>query len=360
MDFSHQYYANAQSYPFIGIPPLTPSHSNSAASDDFNTTSPPDAYPEFPPDQHQHQHQQQHHQQHHQQHQQQPHFSSFDHYQAQFLHQQAQAAANPAAQVPFPGPPTPPNNPTVRQQQQQQHRQEPPSQAAVGNGVHAQPIQPHPDAAAAAAAQKQEALDDHNRRGGSNSDDDDMTPAQSRRKAQNRAAQRAFRERKERHVKDLEAKLANLEAEAQQTTSENERLKREMQKIATENEILRATSSLNNGLPHGSLSPEPRTTGPLEYNPTDFYSDLLAKHNNKTPSHRVAIAEDGERLLAAGATWDLIINHELFKRGLVDVGDVSERLKNHAKCDGQGPVFAERTILTAIEASVASGSDELL
>ncbi|KAF3353046.1 hypothetical protein VdG1_00518 [Verticillium dahliae VDG1] len=298
MDFSHQYYANAQSYPFIGIPPLTPSHSNSAASDDFNTTSPPDAYPEFPPDQHQHQHQQQHHQQHHQQHQQQPHFSSFDHYQAQFLHQQAQAAASPAAQVPFPGPPTPPNNPTVRQQQQQQHRQEPPSQAAVGNG--------------------------------------------------------------ERHVKDLEAKLANLEAEAQQTTSENEGLKREMQKIATENEILRATSSLNNGLPHGSLSPEPRTTGPLEYNPTDFYSDLLAKHNNKTPSHRVAIAEDGERLLAAGATWDLIINHELFKRGLVDVGDVSERLKNHAKCDGQGPVFAERTILTAIEASVASGSDELL
>ncbi|CRK17204.1 hypothetical protein BN1723_002370 [Verticillium longisporum] len=174
-----------------------------------------------------------------------------------------------------------------------------------------------------------------------------------------RPSQRAFRERKERHVKDLEAKLANLEAEAQQTTSENERLKREMQKIATENEILRATSSLNNG-PHGSLSPEPRTTGPLEYNPTDFYSDLLAKHNNKTPSHRVAIAEDGQRLLAAGATWDLIINHELFKRGLVDVGDVSERLKNHAKCDGQGPVFAERTILTAIEASVASGSDELL
>lgn len=41
MDFSHQYFAQAQPYQFMGIPPLTPSHSNSAGSDDFNTTSPP-------------------------------------------------------------------------------------------------------------------------------------------------------------------------------------------------------------------------------------------------------------------------------------------------------------------------------
>ena len=70
--------------------------------------------------------------------------------------------------------------------------------------------------------------------------------------------------------------------------------------------------------------------------------------------------EDGERLLAAGATWDYIIRHPLFMRGLVDVGDVSERLKKCAKCDGQGPVFEERAIIDAIEKSVASGSDELL
>lgn len=41
MDFSQQYFAQAQPYQFMGIPPLTPSHSNSAGSDDFNTTSPP-------------------------------------------------------------------------------------------------------------------------------------------------------------------------------------------------------------------------------------------------------------------------------------------------------------------------------
>jgi len=71
-------------------------------------------------------------------------------------------------------------------------------------------------------------------------------------------------------------------------------------------------------------------------------------------------SDNGERLLAAGATWDYIIKHPLFVRGLVDVGDVSERLKKCAKCDGQGPVFEEADIKAAIRASAASGSDELI
>jgi len=128
--------------------------------------------------------------------------------------------------------------------------------------------------------------------------------------------------------------------------------------MSTENEILRAKSSMHAN--HGSLSPEPTTTGPLQYNPTDFYTNVLQNHQNKTPSHRIVTSDDGERLLAAGATWDFIISHEAFRKGMVDVGDVSERLKHQARCDGQGPVFSERTILDAIDQSVASGSDELL
>ncbi len=131
-----------------------------------------------------------------------------------------------------------------------------------------------------------------------------------------------------------------------------------MQKISTENEILRATQTLGAGSPASNASPT--VTGPMSYNPTDFYSNVLQNHTNKTPSHRIVESADGERLLAAGATWEFIINHDLFKRGLVDIGHVSDRLKPHAKCDGQGPVFEERAIVAAIEESVASGSDELL
>lgn len=129
----------------------------------------------------------------------------------------------------------------------------------------------------------------------------------------------------------------------------------QLQKASTENEILKATSTTT----ARPISP-PTTAGPLQYSPTDFYSEVLQSHENKTPSHRIVFSEGGERLLAAGAAWDYIIAHPLFLRGLVDVGDVSERLKTLARCDGQGPVFEESAILKAIELSVASGSDELM
>lgn len=110
----------------------------------------------------------------------------------------------------------------------------------------------------------------------------------------------------------------------------------------------------------GDSGSEPTTTGPLEFNPTDFYSNVLAQHSNKSPCHRIVTSENGERLYAAGATWDYIINHDLYKQGLVDIADISNRLKHKAKCDGQGPVFEEAAILEAIEQSVGSGSDLLL
>jgi regulator of replication initiation timing len=168
--------------------------------------------------------------------------------------------------------------------------------------------------------------------------------------------QRAFRERKERHVKDLQAKVAALEKNSATVAEENERLKLQLQKAATENEILKATSG---NLNRRGSEPLPNA-GPMRYSPTQFYTQVLEAHENKMPSHRIVTSESGERLLGAGATWDYIIRHPLYERGLVDVGVVSERLKKVAKCDGQGPVFEEKEIINAIEKSVASGSDELL
>lgn len=99
----------------------------------------------------------------------------------------------------------------------------------------------------------------------------------------------------------------------------------------------------------------------MHYNPMDFMHEVLEGHPNKGASHRITIDPDtGEKLLAVAATWDFIINHPLFKKGLVDVASVSERLRTKTKCDGQGPVFEERDVLDAIEKSVASGSDELM
>ncbi|KAL2260739.1 hypothetical protein VTK26DRAFT_5172 [Humicola hyalothermophila] len=322
MNYTHPtYFPGAPPYQFMGaqVPPLTPAHSNSVASDEFNSTSSPEVYDQFPsglP---------------------QDRFQNYENY-VQF---------NPAQT--FPGPPTPPGQHPV------QHA------AAVHptNGANGVVHQAGPTAEILPAKVETE---EANRRHASNSEEDDLTPAQSRRKAQNRAAQRAFRERKERHVKDLENRLQQLEQAQQEAMSENERLKRDLQKVSTENEILRATSMVataaNAGSPASNAAPT--TTGPMTYNPTDFYSNVLEGHENKFPSHRVVTNDSGERLLAAGAAWEFIVNHELFKRGLVDIGQVSERLRPLAKCDGQGPVFAESAIVRIIQESVASGSDELL
>ncbi|KAI3320240.1 PAP1-domain-containing protein [Xylariaceae sp. AK1471] len=56
----------------------------------------------------------------------------------------------------------------------------------------------------------------------------------SKRKAQNRAAQRAFRERKERHLKDLETKVEELEKASAATNNENSQLRAQVEKMTHE------------------------------------------------------------------------------------------------------------------------------
>lgn len=177
-------------------------------------------------------------------------------------------------------------------------------------------------------------------------------------------SQRAFRERKERHVRELEQKLSELQQTSNNLYADNERLKRELAKISTENEILRATSQSGlaaSGKRLGESESEQTTTGPMRFSPTDFYSSVTGKNGEHKFAHRIVVSEEtGERLLDAGATWEMIQNHPLFKQGLVDIGHVCERLKGHARCDGQGPVFEESRVRQAIEESVAGGSDELI
>lgn len=165
-------------------------------------------------------------------------------------------------------------------------------------------------------------------------------------------------------MRDLEDKVNSLEAASDTLLADNERLKRELARYTTENEILRATSQ-HPDRAHGSSknTPEPTVTGPMHYSPTDFSSKLMPNGHSTpgSPQHRVTVCPStGEKLLDASATWDLIQAHELFTRGQVDIGDVTERLKGMAQCNGQGPAFKEGQVRQAIEESAAIGRDELI
>lgn len=153
-------------------------------------------------------------------------------------------------------------------------------------------------------------------------------------------------------MKDLEAKLSALENSATSLASDNQRLKLALQRAATENEILRQQSTSNR-----SLSTSTHSTN----SPSGQNSDLASDPLYSTPSpHKLSSLEGEGRLLPAGATWDLIQSHPLVRQGHVDIADVCERLRHAARCDGSGPVFAEREVRRAVEESRRGGGDELI
>jgi len=70
----------------------------------------------------------------------------------------------------------------------------------------------------------------------------------TKRKAQNRAAQRAFRERKEKHLKDLEAKVSELEKASDAANHENGLLRAQVERLQTELREYRKRLSQGAGL----------------------------------------------------------------------------------------------------------------
>ncbi|KAF2220270.1 hypothetical protein BDZ85DRAFT_267455 [Elsinoe ampelina] len=174
----------------------------------------------------------------------------------------------------------------------------------------------------------------------------EQTPAQTRRKAQNRAAQRAFRERKERRVKDLEEQLSIIQTKTTTLQKENERLRVLLQRSQTENEVLRATA-----VRQQSASRAGRDDG---------YSQSIAS-DGSLDDLSIATPPSGAmpRLLRPSAAWDLVHSHPLCMDGTVDIGLICERLKQLTRCDpNTGPAFDEQEVRQVIE-DVARFSEEL-
>ncbi|KAI9476431.1 MAG: hypothetical protein EXX96DRAFT_299342 [Benjaminiella poitrasii] len=97
------------------------------------------------------------------------------------------------------------------------------------------------------------------------SDDEDSDDPKSKRKAQNRAAQRAFRERKENHIRLLEERVKELEeknlGKNAQLLSENKQLKETIARLRDENSTLlnsAAVSSFNYPLSSAAIDSEER------------------------------------------------------------------------------------------------------
>jgi AP-1-like factor len=181
-------------------------------------------------------------------------------------------------------------------------------------------------------------------------------------------SQRAFRERKERHVRDLEAKLSALENSTHSLQSDNERLKLALQRARTENEILRATTGQHSPPSSRPVSASYPTPGALLPDDEDVADETYNVQplpdgsviNIAEEEHAASQQKGKSKDMSATQTWDFLQSHPLVKQGLVDIADVCERLKSAAKCDGRGPVFAESAVFKAIEEARRGGGDELI
>lgn len=181
-----------------------------------------------------------------------------------------------------------------------------------------------------------------------------------RRKAQNRALQRLFRERKESKLKDLSTKLSKTELEKERLLKELENLRKQNTVLLTENQVLLKSGSIT------TSSSSPVATDLLDnvefsfpINKKMFISDLVSNTEHdlkKAYTYDTLIYQhEGNKMLSVGAVWDYLhqysSNHEELE---IDIGKVMNYLKGSEKCHGYGPGFS----IDVVKALIANVTGE--
>ncbi|CUM46336.1 uncharacterized protein AC631_05827 [Debaryomyces fabryi] len=163
---------------------------------------------------------------------------------------------------------------------------------------------------------------------------------QMKRKAQNRAAQRAFRERKETKLKELECKLAESEAEKRRLLSQLDLMKQQNVSILTENEFLKNKSSSDQNLSNKAED----TNVIFPKNQKEFIYGLAGTHEVNTDTINKVYdnpERPGTKLLAVGAVWDYLQlkSQENEKYENLDILEIMSCLKGNERCHGYGPAY---------------------
>ncbi|KAJ5215406.1 uncharacterized protein N7498_001813 [Penicillium cinerascens] len=127
----------------------------------------------------------------------------------------------------------------------------------------------------------------------------------TKRKAQNRAAQRAFRERKEKHLKDLETKVDELQKSSDTATQENGLLRAQVERLQVElreyRKRLSWMSSGGSGLSAVSNYPNAQSRGSYGLQNNEFlfdfpkFGDLPGAHLFNGPNKDQSKNKDGVR-----------------------------------------------------------------
>lgn len=165
-----------------------------------------------------------------------------------------------------------------------------------------------------------------------------------KKKAQNRLAQRAFRERKEFKLKELENKLLQSEEERQKLLEKLDEIKLQFISVRTENRFLRSAES-SSAAPGFGTAPIETSKFVFPQSQQEFISEMVGGtgHNVNQDTINKVYEEPqnpGRKVLAIGAVWDYLqikAEEEQFEN--VDMMEVMTLLKGNESCHGYGPAY---------------------
>ncbi|GMM28513.1 Yap3 protein [Martiniozyma asiatica (nom. inval.)] len=177
-----------------------------------------------------------------------------------------------------------------------------------------------------------------------------------RRRAQNRAAQRAFRERKEGKLKELGDKLALAEEQRLKLEKELNEIKQRNILLDLENQFLqqqsdKGTTTTNSTSPMSEHITQPDTSN-FQF-PSKQKSDFILgsidyqKHNilpeNILESSQYvgeSYQHEEDKVLTISAVWDYIMEFSNLNENItVDVPGIMLQLKGKEVCHGFGPAY---------------------
>ncbi|CAI4063427.1 Yap3p SKDI_08G0330 [Saccharomyces kudriavzevii IFO 1802] len=173
----------------------------------------------------------------------------------------------------------------------------------------------------------------------------------AKKKAQNRAAQRAFRERKEARLRELQDKLMKSEKNRQSLLKEIKELRKVNTEINAENRLLlrsgneKCSNDLTNDTDHKYSFPTK----------DEFFTSMVlegklknknihsSNENEVTPKRNAQYTEEaGRQVLTIPATWEYL--HKLSEDRDFDVTYVMNKLQGQECCHTHGPAY-KRTLI---------------
>ncbi|ONH69354.1 Fluconazole resistance protein 3 [Cyberlindnera fabianii] len=156
----------------------------------------------------------------------------------------------------------------------------------------------------------------------------------NKRKAQNRAAQRAFRERKEMKLKELEVKLKESESDKEALRLQLEQLKKQNIVVTTENKLLLQKNNATSGSPHigASTTAVIPPDGEFSFPVHDKFENMLSQSTDQL--HNEEIPYEHKRLTLP-EVWEYLNNIEQ----TFDIEVVMKKLQGNEVCHKLGPAY---------------------